>query len=171
MKRIFSIICIFLFIIVLSGCSESTYNYRTDKYEYLNDMDYMVLYPGLTDQEIDKYYNKFYKKLGYELPEEYKEFLSYTNGLSYDDRHFYPYFKNEIHNNRYSEEFFDLININNYYKNMLLNDGKIILGNDSISFYIYDVNKKKYCILDNGPSLTLDSEYDTFYDMLREALK
>ena len=46
-------------------------------------------------------------------------------------------------------------------------DDYIILGKDNISYFVYDINNKKYYVLSSG-CLEIMNEYDELYIMIRE---
>ncbi len=63
----------------------------------------------------------------------------------------------------------DIIGFNRYYRGMTDIEDYIILGKDSISYFVYDIASEKYRILTNG-TLDVINEFNSLAQMIREVL-
>lgn len=92
-----------------------------------------------------------------EIPAEYQNFLSLTNGIIYDGIEFFGC-KPQI---RSTYTFPDLIKINQPYSDYAYFSDKIIIGRISESFLVYDSVTCDYAMIDRLNLLTR-SEQDSF---------
>ncbi len=144
-------------------------NLKLNKYEFLKNTD-IEMFHGINNEEIKTYAEDFFNTFGIEFPNDVKDFLNVTNGLySGTGAHLYSIFNDEIKNkvNRSTKSTMDIIGFNVNYRMITDVEEFIFLGNDSLTFYAYEIESKKYCMLTNG---TLDKlhEYDTLESMIKD---
>lgn len=143
------------------------------KYNFLNDFKHLTVFNGLSDDEINSYSQEFLEKFKIDFPEDVKEFLKVTNGLfGAGGEYFLSKFNDEIKNINpriIDKTTYDIIGRNEDYRMMTDIEDFIILGEDSLSYYVYDIKSKKYQDLSNG-TLDVLNEYDDFAKMVEDAL-
>ena len=141
------------------------------KYSFLNDIKYKTLYNGLSSRDIDSYSQEFSEIFNINLPEEVKEFLKVTNGIYTSGGTFFTKFNDDVKEKspRATRNTKDIIGFNENYRDMTDIEDYIILGKDSLSYYVYDIKSKKYQDLSNG-TLDVMNEYDEFEKMVEDAL-
>ena len=105
------------------------------------------------------------------MPEDVRAFLSVTNGLHINSIVFFSMINDNVKelSPRATNRMRDIIGFNRYYRDMTDIEDYIILGKDSISFFVYDIASEKYQVLSNG-TLDVMSEYNSLVQMIREAL-
>lgn len=143
------------------------------KYNFLNDFKHLTVFTGLSDDEINSYSQEFLGKFKIDFPEDVKEFLKVTNGLfGAGGEYFLSKFNDEIKNINpriIDKTTYDIIGRNEDYRMMTDIEDFIILGEDSLSYYVYDIKSKKYQDLSNG-TLDVQNEYDEFAKMVEDVL-
>ena len=143
------------------------------KYAFLNDFKHLTLFTGLSDEEINSYSQEFLKTFKIDFPEDVKEFLKVTNGLfGAGGEYFLSKFKDEIKNINpkiFDKTTYDIIGRNEDFRMMTDIEDFIILGEDSLSYYVYNIENKKYQDLSNG-TLDVLNEYDEFAKMVEDIL-
>lgn len=141
------------------------------KYSFLNDIKYKTLYNGLSSRDIDSYSQEFSEIFNINLPEDVKEFLKVTNGIYTSGGTFFSKFNDDVKEKspRATRNTKDIIGFNENYRNMTDIEDYIILGKDSLSYYVYDIKSKKYQDLSNG-TLDVMNEYDEFEKMVEDVL-
>ena len=143
------------------------------KYSFLNNFKHLSVFTGLSDEEINSYSQEFFEKFKIDLPEDVKEFLKVTNGLfGAGGEYFLSKFNDEVKNINpkiMDIETFDIIRRNEYERMLGDIEEFIILGDDSLSYYVYDIKSKKYQDLSHG-SLDVLNEYDEFAKMVEDVL-
>ena len=127
-----------------------------------------IIPTGLTSNEVYTFSKNVFEDLGVELPNEYKEFLEYMNGYSYNGLVIFSKFNDEIKNiyNRASEKTRDLICWNKNYREMTDTANYLILGKTSLEYVNYNSKNAEYEILS---SATLDciKSYKSFVDAIK----
>lgn len=141
------------------------------KYSFLNDIKYLDVYTGLSDEEIDSYSKEFEGTFKIDFPKDVKEFLKVTNGVYMNGEVFLSKFNDEVGkgNPRITCETRDIIVYNVNFREMTDIEDYIIFGKDSLSFYVYDIKSHKYQDISNGTSTVLN-EYDEFSKMVEDVL-
>lgn len=143
------------------------------RYSFLNDFKHLTLFTGLSEDEISSYSQEFVEKFKVDFPEDVKEFLKATNGLfGGGGEYFLSKFNDEIKNVNpriIDKSTYDIIGRNEDYRMMTDIEDFIILGEDSLSYYVYDIKSKKYHDLSNG-TLDVMNEYDEFEKMVEDVL-
>ena len=135
-----------------------------ERYTFLNDIDNLKFYSGLDNSEIEKLKEKSIEKLNIDIPEEYKEFLKISNGVTSDNgAKFYSKFDLKKRGR------YDIVDINYDYRELTDIEDFIKLGNDDISYFVYDINTSKYQVLSDG-TLDVLNEYNHFYELLKAVL-
>ena len=135
-----------------------------ERYIFLNDIDNLKFYSGLDNSEIEKLKEKSIEKLNIDIPEEYKEFLKISNGVTSDNgAKFYSKFDLKKRGR------YDIVDINYDYRELTDIEDFIKLGNDDISYFVYDINTSKYQVLSDG-TLDVLNEYNHFYELLKAVL-
>ena len=139
----------------------------------MNDFKHLTVFTGLSDDEINSYSQEFLEKFKIDFPEDVKEFLKVTNGLfGAGGEYVLSKFNDEIKNINpriIDKTTYDIIGRNEDYRMMTDIEDFIILGEDSLSYYVYDIKSKKYQDLSNG-TLDVLNEYDDFAKMVEDAL-
>ncbi len=141
------------------------------EYSFLNDIKDKTLYNGLSSSDIDLYSQEFSEAFNINLPEDVKEFLKATNGIYMNGETFLSKFNDDVKEKspRATRNTKDIIGFNENYRDMTDIEDYIILGKDSLSYYVYDIKSKKYQDLSNG-TLDVLNEYDEFAQMIKDVL-
>lgn len=144
---------------------------REGRYSFLNDIKYKTIYNGLSSRDIDSYSQEFSEIFNINLPEDVKEFLKVTNGIYTSGVTFFSKFNDDVKEKspRATRNTKDIIGFNENYRDMTDIEDYIILGKDSLSYYVYDIKSKKYQDLSNG-TLVVMNEYDEFEKMVEDIL-
>ena len=142
-----------------------------DEYSFLSSISDKTLYTGLTVSDIDSYAQEFSETFDVSLPEEVKTFLSVTNGLYINGVVFFSRFNDNVKeiSPRATERTRDIIGFNRAYRDMTDIEDYIILGKDSISYFVYGIASGKYQVLSNG-TMDMMNEYDSLAQMIEEVL-
>lgn len=144
------------------------------KYDFLNKIEYLKLFTGLSDKEIKSYSHEFKEKFKIEFPKDIKDFLKVTNGaFGRSGEYFLAKFNNEIQsiNPRImNSKTYDIIERNEEYRMMTDIEDFILLGEDSLSYFVYDIESKKYRIISNG-TLDIMKEYNDLCTLIKEVLE
>lgn len=143
-----------------------------DEYGFLNGISDKTLYTGLTASEIELYTGEFSEAFNVSLPEDVRALLSITNGLHINGKVFFSMINDDVKelSPRATNRTRDIIGFNRYYRDMTDIEDYIILGKDSISYFVYDIASEKYQVLSNG-TLDVMREYNSLTRMIREVLK
>lgn len=124
---------------------------------------------GAESKEIEIIKSKAKEKFNVELPVGYINLLKLINGLESDgcilygiDQEFLDYNPNQyIHG---------ILDSNDAWRYDKEQEKYIFIGDSSISWFVYNIVKNKYFILDK-PSGSEMGEFDNIEDMLEEALR
>ncbi len=100
-----------------------------------------------------------------ELPKDYIDLLSKTNGYIYYDLEFYGTISANIHGRFFS--FPNILKYNKIFDEHPFMIGKIIIGQDSQSVFVYDEIKKVYLLCDRI-SFTPIEAFKTFSDLMKK---
>ncbi len=130
--------------------------------EQIKNKDGCVYFAPAKAEDIEAINNKMKEFLFAEIPAEYKEFLSLTNGIIYDGIEFFGC-RPQIRNNY---TFPDLIKINQPYSEYAYFSDKIIIGRISESFIVYNSPSNDYAMIDRLNLLTR-SEEDSFTELFK----
>lgn len=141
------------------------------RYSFLNDIEDKTLYNGLSNNDIDSYSREFSETFNIDLPDDVKEFLKATNGIYMNGETFLSKFNDDVKEKspRATRKTKDIIGFNENYREMTDVEDFIILGKDSLSYYVYNIASKKYQDLSNG-TLDVLNEYDEFVKMVKDVL-
>lgn len=144
---------------------------KTNKYDFINNLK--IKFPiGLSSKEIDEFSKISREKLESDLPIDFKEFLNYINGFSYNGVTIFSKFNENLKAlyPRATEKTRDIICWNQNYYEMTDIKNFIILGKSDLDYIAYDKKKNKYLILTNG---TMDEirESEHFDELLKSYLK
>lgn len=119
---------------------------------------------GISEEEAGAFIKAVKDELGIALPEEYLKILRIVNGIEFNGIILYgvdePLLK-EAPNQHVN----GLIDCNKVWYENEWQKQYLFLGEGSISWYVYDLNTKRYCELDN-PSGELSEEFDDLEQML-----
>lgn len=124
---------------------------------------------GCSLKELDIFSKKVKEKLKNNLPNEYIDFLSITNGIEYNGLIIYGVDKSIV--DKAGKQ-----NVTGYIESNLIwyeNEHQkeyMFFGDGNISWYCYDINKNLYVELDK-PSGELVQEFSSFDDMIENALE
>lgn len=123
------------------------------------------LYEGATKREIELLCENLKKRMDMEIPDEYIDLLRKMDGFEFNGYILYGVdeeYTEDIVKQKYINGLIDRNEI--WYENAW--DGNyLFLGESSISWYVYDLDKKKYAELDN-PSGDFCKYYNDFDEML-----
>ncbi len=145
---------------------------KKSKYDFLNKIEGVTLYTGLSNDEINELDKLSKEHINFELTDDIKLFFSVTNGLYFDNgTTFYSKFNSEIKDECQGIELgsIDIVKHNEEYRELTDIDEFFILGEDSISYFVYNYSNNKYCVLSNGV-LDIMNEYETLDVMVKEIL-
>ena len=142
-----------------------------DEYGFLKGISDKTLYIGLTASEISLYAGEFKEAFNVSLPENVRDFLRITNGFYINGKVFFSMINDNVKeiSPRATNRTRDIIGFNRYYRGMTDIEDYIILGKDSISYFVYDIASEKYRILTNG-TLDVMNEFNSLAQMIREVL-
>ena len=119
---------------------------------------------GISEEEIELFIKNVEKELKLTLPEDYIEILRAVNGIEFNGMILYgvdePILK-EAPKQRVN----GLIDSNKAWYENEWQKQYLFLGEDSISWYVYDLKTKKYYELDN-PSGEISAEFEDFEQMV-----
>ena len=120
---------------------------------------------GVLEKDLNLFINIFKKTFGVSLPDDYLQFLRNFNGIEFNGFIMYGV-------DKYLLSIEPINNINGLIKfNNIFYENKhqkkyIFLGENNISWYVYDIKLSTYFELDN-PSETKINEFINFKDMLK----
>lgn len=98
-----------------------------------------------------------------DIPDDYKSFLEYTNGLIYNGIEF---FGTQFHHREERNYYFpDIVTINKHYKKYTFFEQKIIIGRLSESIILYDKKAGYFAIVDRI-KLRSRTEYEDMEELL-----
>lgn len=123
---------------------------------------------GAKENEIQKLIENVKDELNFSLPNEYINVLKIVNGLEYNGFILYG-IDEELLEREFEQSINGLIDNNKVWYDNEWEHAYIFLGDDSISWYVYDQEREKYYILDK-PSGDEMEEFDTMEDMLDKML-
>ena len=127
-------------------------------------MEFCVSKPEVIVEYKDGVKCEPYELVTIDVPEEYKEFLKISNGITSDNgAKFYSKFDLKKRGR------YDIVDINYDYRELTDIEDFIKLGNDDISYFVYDINTSKYQVLSDG-TLDVLNEYNHFYELLKAVL-
>jgi hypothetical protein len=140
-----------------------------NEYDFLNEFSDKTLYTGLMASEINLYAGEFIEAFNVSLPEDVRTFLRVTNGLYINGKVLFSMINDNVKelSPRATNRTRDIIGFNRYYRDITDIEDYIILGKDSISYFVYDIASEKYQVLTNG-TLEVMSEYNSLGQMIRE---
>ena len=124
---------------------------------------------GISEEEAETFIKAVKDELGIALPEEYLKILRIVNGIEYNVFILYGVDESLLQEapNRSVNVLIDCNQV--WYENEWQKQ-YLFLGEGSISWYVYDLNTKRYCELDN-PSGELSEEFDDLEQMLDKMLE
>ena len=97
--------------------------------------------------------------------------MSVTNGLYVNGKVFFSRFNDNVKafSPRATNRTRDIIDFNRSYRDMTDIEDYIILGKDSISYFVYDTASEKYQVLTNG-TMDVINIFDSLAQMIGEVL-
>jgi hypothetical protein len=98
------------------------------------------------------------EKLGCELPRDYEEFLSLSNGLEWNSMYFYSAGYDLVANVKH-QDILELVGANLDFREFEYFRTKLLLGEGGTDFYIYDLDDGHTAMIDRGGG---PPEYETF---------
>lgn len=123
---------------------------------------------GIAETDITDFVASVKSELGCRVPEEYLKILKVVNGLEFNgsilygaDEQFISMTPNQAINGLVDNNM--VLYENEWQKQYLF------LGENSISWYVYDLQTKKYLELDN-PSGNVEQEFDSCEEMIERLL-
>lgn len=123
---------------------------------------------GATEKEIKEFEKESVVELNVELPKEYIQILSEINGFEYNGFIFYG-IDETILDKIPNQHINGLIEYNKIWYENEWQTKYLFLGESNISWYVYDLSKKKYCELDNPLGSKIE-EFNDIYHLLDKLL-
>ena len=123
---------------------------------------------GVSIETIRKFNKHFQKKFNVQIPKEYELFLSIVNGIEFDGLIFYGIDKAyvELSENQIIN---GLIENNKIWNDTDTSVKKIVLGENDMDLYVYDIEEKEYVIEDRY-SKSAVSTYTSFDSMAEDLI-
>jgi len=103
------------------------------------------------------------------LPQGYIDFLMKCNGLAWNGIEFYSTYQVSEADNPTSFILMDLVTMNNDFNDQHELDEKVLLGRADEEYYTYNIETKKYEILERECSDPLE-EYDSFVELFKNTV-
>ena len=100
------------------------------------------------------------------LPQGYIDFLKKNNGLAWNGIEFYSTDQVVEASNPDGYKLMDLVTMNDDFNDQYELDEKVLLGRADDDYYTYNIETKKYEILEFSSCEVMD-EFDTFEDLFR----
>lgn len=119
---------------------------------------------GAKENEIQLLIDKLKEELNFTLPEEYIDTLKIVNGLEYNGFIFYG-IDEELLEREFEQSINGLIDNNLVWYDNEWEHPYLFLGDSSISWYVYDMERKMYFELDK-PSGNEIKSFDALEDLL-----
>lgn len=119
---------------------------------------------GISEEEIELFIKNVEKELNLTLPEDYIEILRAVNGIEFNGMILYGV-DESILKEAPKQRVNGLIDSNKVWYENEWQKQYLFLGEDSISWYVYDLKTNKYYELDN-PSGEISAEFDDFEQMV-----
>ena len=123
---------------------------------------------GISEEEALTFIKEAEKELGAALPEEYIKILRTINGLEFNGVILYGADEHLL-KEAPARSVNGMIDNNKIWYENEWQKRYLFLGESGISWYVYDLENKRYCELDN-PSGELSEEFDEFEGMLDKML-
>ena len=123
---------------------------------------------GISEEESLTFIKEAEKELGAVLPKEYVKILETINGLEFNGVILYGA-DEQLLKEAPARSVNGLIDNNKIWYENEWQKRYLFLGESNISWYVYDLNSKKYCELDN-PTGELSEEFDEFEEILDKML-
>jgi FeS assembly protein IscX len=97
-------------------------------------------------------------------PQGYVDFLKINNGLAWNGIAFYSTYQITEADNSTSYRLMDLVSMNDDFNDRYELDEKVLLGNEDEEYYVYDIETKRYELLERE-SREAWQEFDTFEEL------
>lgn len=123
---------------------------------------------GATDEEIKIFAKRIAVELNVILPEEYMQILETINGIEFNGFIFYG-IDEKMLTEPPVQHINGLLECNKIWYENEWQKQYLFLGESNISWYVYDLSKKKYYELDN-PSGNKSEEFSDIYYLLEKLL-
>ena len=123
------------------------------------------VYDGATEKEIKLLCDNLKKRLDMEIPDEYIDLLRKMDGFEFNGFILYGVDEEYTEDVVKQEYINGLIDRNEIWHENEWEERYLFLGESSISWYVYDLDKKRYLELDN-PSGEVCKYYKDFDEML-----
>lgn len=124
---------------------------------------------GCSLKELELFKQEVKNKFKYDLPKAYIDFLCVVNGLEYNGLVLYGIDENLVDRIN-SQKVTGYIDTNEIWYENDEQKEYMFFGDSDISWYCYNIKKDTYVELDK-PSGELEQEFNTFNDMLENALE
>jgi hypothetical protein len=134
--------------------------------DILNEDDGAMIPRPATAEDLEQC-NSDLIELGLEpLPQGYADFLKKNNGLAWNGIEFYSTDQVTYADNPNGYKLMDLVTMNDEFNDRYELDEKVLLGRADDDYYTYNIETKKYEILEFS-SCELMDEFDEFADLFR----
>ena len=148
------------------GKQKTKMNRQNSTYaEFLTKLPDTATYEKPTQEKINDIRNEFRSLFNVGLPDDYIEFLHFTNGLSYDGRSICGVYDEVFLAEYPRKKSMDIIRSNSSFRDTTDITDYILLGKSSIDHIVYNISEKKYQILSNGTMERFGS-FDSFIELL-----
>ncbi len=124
---------------------------------------------GVLEKDLKLFVDIFKKTFSVILPNDYLDFLKNFNGIEFNGFIIYGVDKNLL-SIKTDNHINGLIEFNNIFYENEYQKKYIFLGENNISWYVYDIESVIYFELDNS-SGTKINKFDDFKDMLKSFIK
>ncbi|MFR4987145.1 MAG: YrhA family protein [Lachnospirales bacterium] len=121
---------------------------------------------GVLEKDLNLFVNVFKKIFGLSLPYDYLEFLKNFNGIEFNGFIIYGVDK-DLLSIKPSNNINGLIQFNNVFYENEHQKKYIFLGENNISWYVYDIKLNTYFELDNPSGMEVN-KFINFKDMLKK---
>lgn len=135
--------------------------------DYYNINYHKQLNNGATEEEIQAFNMLSKMKLGFDFPKEYTDILKIVNGLNFNGLFLYGIDQKYLLNKQ-ENDIYGAIEWNLVWKD-LEEPNYIFLGDENISWFVYDRVSKSYRILDK-PSARRLEKFPTFENLFEKIL-
>ena len=134
--------------------------------DIVNEDDGAMIPRPASEEDLGQCHNEL-TELGLEpLPQGYIDFLKKNNGLAWNGIEFYSTDQVVEADNPGGYRLMDLVTMNDEFNDRYELDEKVLLGRADEDYYTYNIETKKYEVLDLTDREVMD-EFDTFEDLFR----
>jgi len=127
-----------------------------------------TLQPGCTSNQIDQLVKRVREMLGTTLPEDYIQFLSYTNGLMYNGLMIYSS-QETVLQGRLDVCIWGIVEANLLHRSNPFFNDFLVFGQGNMDYYALYLPDNSYRIIDRVPGNVIDT-LRSFEDLLVRAI-